>query len=119
MDVYYDIGQVYDEYRLIYNQSRVALSWSSLKDTPTRVFEAFGMKSPLVANRTPDLPTFFVEGEHYLGFDDEVEATIQVEKLLRAPDFAEEIAQNALRKVRSAHSWDHRITQLLETCRLI
>ena len=119
MSVYYNIGDIYDEYRLIYNQSRVALSWSSLKDTPTRVFEAFAMGVPLVANRTQDLSNWFVDGEHYLGFDDETEATIQVEKLLRAPDFADEIAQNALRKVRSGHKWDYRINQILEQCRLI
>ena len=117
--VYYEIGDVYDEYREKYNQSRVALSWSSLNDTPTRVFEAFGIGIPLLCNRTPDLPTFFVEGEHYLGFETTSEAVRQFESLIGDKKRRETMAGNAHRKASALHTWDHRITQILETVGLI
>src|SRR3989304_1825407 len=82
LNVYYTIGEIYDEYRERYNQSKVALSWSRMDDTPARVFEAFGMSLPLVCNRTPDLKNFFLDGNDYLGFDNVDEAEKQVFTLL-------------------------------------
>lgn len=113
------IGLIYDEYRIKYNQSRVALSWSSLQDMPARVWEAFGMKLPLVTNRVPDLSNWFVEGEHYLGFNDVNEGVKQVLSLLAQPDKANEMAGNAYRKVVENHTWDKRVEQILETVKLI
>ena len=118
LNVYYEIGDVYDEYRQRYNESKIALSWSSLQDTPTRIFEALGMGLALVCNRTPDLATFFVDGEHYLGFDTAEEGTKQVMRLLVDDDMREEIANAGYRKVQQ-HTWDHRITQILETAGLL
>jgi len=118
LNVYYDLGVVYDEYRKTYGQSKIALSWSSLQDLPARVWEAFGMGLPLVTNRVPDLPTFFVEGEHYLGFDNVQEAVKQVDFLLNNPEFANEMADAGYRKVKS-HTWNARIQQILETVKLI
>jgi len=117
--VHYSTGAVYDEYRELYNKSRVALSWSSLQDTPSRVWEAMAMQIPLVTNRTPDLPTLFVEGDHYLGFDTIEEANHQVDKILSDPDFAAEMAHNAYRKVMAQHTWDIRCESILHTAKLI
>ena len=116
--VYHTIGDVYDEYRERYNESKIAVSWSSLQDTPARVFEALGMRLPLVCNRTPDLPTFFVEGEHYLGFDDPTGAELQINRLLWDKELRNTIADAGYRKVQY-HTWNHRIQQLLETVKLI
>jgi hypothetical protein len=117
--VYYDLGKVYDEYRALYNASRVALSWSSLKDTPVRVFEAMGMGVPLVANRTPDLELLFEEGVDYLGFDTVEEAVSQVNTILDNPDFGQTLANSAYTKVQERHTWDHRIQFILETMRML
>jgi hypothetical protein len=119
LDVYYDLGIVYDECRQKYNESKVALSWSTLNDTPVRVFEAMGMSLPLVTNRTPDLANFFVEGEHYLGFDRVEEAEKQVLKLLLDEEMAAEISYNAYRKVIAGHTFKHRVQQILEACKLL
>jgi glycosyltransferase involved in cell wall biosynthesis len=113
------IGIVYDDYRLAYNQSRIALSWSSLLDTPTRVYEAMAMGIPLVSNRTPDLCSQFVEGRHFLGFDNVNEAVHQVKHILGSEDRGQMLAQAAYDEVQKYHSWDHRITQILETAGLI
>lgn len=118
LNVYYSIGEVYNEYRLIYNQSKIALNWSSMMDLNARTFEALGLGLPLVTNRVPDLANFFVEGEHYLGFDDLDEAEAQVMKLLNDNDLREDIAYAGHRKVK-AHTWKHRAQQILETCRLL
>ena len=116
--VYSGIGDVYDEYRARYNESRVALSWSSLQDTPTRVFEAMGMGLPLVSNRTPDLSKLFVDERHYLGFDNAEEGAKQVMRLLLDDDLREEIA-NAGHKAVQSHTWDARVQQILENVGLL
>lgn len=118
-NVYSDIGNIFDEYRILYNQSRVAINWSSLLDLTARVFESFGMARPLVCNRVPDLANFFVENDHYLGFSNLDEGVKQVERCLNDPTMAEEMAGAAHRKVVAGHTWDHRIQQILEVCKLI
>lgn len=119
LNVYYDIGVVYDEYRRVYNSSRVALSWSSLQDLPVRVFEALGMERLLVTNRVPDLKNFFSENDHYLGFDAIDEAVEKVEWALANRVEADTIRQAGYRKVMSGHTFNHRINQLLEQMKLI
>ena len=121
LNVYYSIGEVYNEYRMRYNQSRIALSWSSLQDLPARNWEALAMGLPLVANRVPDMNTFFVDGEHYLGFNDVDEAEKQVMRLMIDDKFRENISGNGYRKVtaNSSHSWDARVNQILQDCHLI
>ncbi|MBC8553824.1 MAG: glycosyltransferase family 1 protein [Candidatus Brocadiales bacterium] len=119
LDVFYDIGIVYDEYREKYNESKLALSWSSLQDTPSRVWEAMGMNLPLISNRLSDMNNWFVDGEHYLGFDNLDEAVEKTLWALDNYDEALEIADNAYRKVSIAHTLDHRIQELLERCKLV
>lgn len=121
-DVYYDIGVVYDDYRKKYNESKVALCWSSLQDLPVRVWEAMGMARPLVVNRNiPDLNNIFVEGEHFLGFDTVDEAVRQVECFLNDPELSDRVRWNAYRKVtaNNAHTWDARVEEILRTCKLV
>lgn len=115
--VKYEIGLIFDKYRKAYNQSKVAFSWSSLLDMPARVWEAFALGVPLVTNRMPDLSTFFVEEEHYLGFDTIEEAVEKIEFLLNNPEYAQTMADAAHRKVQP-HTWDNRINQILSTCGL-
>jgi len=112
-NVYYNIGEVYDDYRRRYAKAKIALSWSSLLDTPVRVFEAFGMGIPLVANRTPDIVELFDEGTHFLGFDNVTEGTEQVEYALNNYEYALEMARNALWLVEDRHTWDHRVERIL------
>lgn len=114
------IGIVFDEYRTEYNKSNVALSWSSLMDLPNRVWEAFGMALPLVTNRLPDLHNWFVEGEHYLGFDGADEAVAQIDWIFNNYDDALSMAHSAYRKVMSGgHTWDDRVEQILKDCRFL
>jgi glycosyltransferase involved in cell wall biosynthesis len=118
-NVDYRIGVVFDEYREAYNRSRVAVSFSSLQDTPARAYEAMGMGVPLVANRTPDLMRMFDEGEHFLGFETIQEAEAQIKFLLQNEKEAEKMAAKALSVVSEKHTYDKRIQFLLETVGLV
>lgn len=117
--VYYGLGDVYDEYRALYGNSRVALSWSSMLDTPVRVFEAMSMKVPLVANNTPDINLLFEEGAEFCGFDKVDQAVEWTDYIVNTPTLAALMAQNAYEKVMEKHTWDHRIQFILETARLV
>lgn len=120
MRVYYDLGKVYDEYRTLYNRSITAISWSSMLDTPVRVFEAMGMGIPLIANNTPDIQLLFDDGEDYLGFDTVDNAVSLVECLVDASESdVEKMTSRALKKVTERHTWDHRIQFILEEAGLV
>jgi hypothetical protein len=118
LNVYYSIGEVYSEYRQKYNESKIALSWSSLQDLPSRVFEAWGMELPLLTNRVPDLKLFANEGEHYLGFDDIDEAEQKVITLLSDDKLRNNLARRGHDNAKS-ETWDNRITQILKVCKLL
>jgi len=118
IDVRYGIGEIFDEFRLAYNQSKVAISWSSLLDIPARVFEAMGMGLPLVANRIPDMGLFFREGIHYLGFSSVQEGVSQVVNLLEHDQFRSDIARQGHEIIQS-HTWDIRVEQILKEAKLI
>lgn len=119
LKVYAKVGDVYNEYQEIYAKSRVAFSWSSRDDLIARVFESMLMAVPLVCNRVPDLPTHFIEDEHYYGFNDINEAENQVMRALGDYDTAQEMAWNAHRKVDAQHLYDYRVSQILREVKLI
>lgn len=114
--VYYNIGKIYDEFASLYSQSTLAISWSSLKDLPVRVFEAMGMAVPLLTNRVPDLEKLFIEGKHYLGFSSLDEAIEQVEWMLdyNQENFLEKMRWNSHKEVMAKHLFTHRCQQILD-----
>ena len=116
ISAYYGIGKVYEEYVEIYNQSRVALNWSSSNDLNARTFEAFGMQIPLVTNRISDLELLFHEGEHYLGFDTVSQAVDRVKEALHGLGQANLMASYAYEEVKKKHTYDIRVQQILEEC---
>jgi hypothetical protein len=118
LNVYYSIGEVYSEYRQKYNESKIALSWSSLEDLPSRCWEAFGMGLPLVANRTSEMSKFFNDGEHYLGFKDVDEAEQQVMTLLSDEGLRDKIANQGYENAKT-ETWDKRVQTILETVGLL
>jgi hypothetical protein len=119
LSVYYDLGPAYHDYRKLYAQSKVAISWSSRGDLIARVFETLAMKIPLVTDRVPDLPNHFVEDEHYKGFSSLAEAVQKVWWCLRNYDEAMEMAENGHRKVYAQHLYKFRVSDILRECKLI
>ncbi|MCK4814141.1 glycosyltransferase family 1 protein, partial [bacterium] len=116
--VFYSIGQIFDEYREMYNKSGVGINWSSRLDMNARVWELAAMCIPAVQNTVPDMRTFFVPGEHYLEFTDVNGAEKQVMTLLSDWDMAVEMANKAMRNVEH-HTYDARIQQILERVGLL
>lgn len=112
--IHYSIGKGFDEYREIYNKTKVAISWSSKKDLIARVFEAMAMKIPLVTNYVPDLPLHFTEGSHFLGFENVYEGVEKVQRILREPEKYEQMVEQAYEEVINKHTYDHRIEQIFE-----
>ena len=55
LQVKYTTGEIFDEYRLSYNQSKIALNWSTLQDIPARFFEGMALGLPVVCNIVPDI----------------------------------------------------------------
>ena len=114
LKVFYEIGAVYDEYRMIYNQSRLAISWSSLDDLIARVFESLAMQIPLVTNRVSDLENHFEDGKHLYIFDNLDQAEARVHMALANYDDALQTAHNGYRKVVGGYLYKHRIEQILQ-----
>lgn len=119
LNVYYKIGDVYDIYRHKYNASKVGLNWSSLQDVNARVFEMMGMKVPLITNRLPDMKEHFIEGQHYLGFDNIDEAVQMVKLALEHYDRSLLMAENAYNVVKDVHTYDARIEKILKDMEMI
>lgn len=113
LKVTYDLGPSFDEARTLYNQAPIGLNWSSLKDLTARVFELLGMKRLAVVNSVPDLGRFFANGRDLLTFNTLQEAVEQVVYHHNHPEEARAIAEQGHKSVQG-HSWDDRITQILE-----
>lgn len=120
LNVFAEIGHVYDEYRLINNQSKIGFNWSSLLDMNARTWELAAMGICAVENTVPDMQTFFVPGEHYIEFKDTDEAEKQIVMALSDPERRQEIGQAAYRKVTSGkHTYSDRINQIFETIKVM
>jgi len=112
INVYYDLGPVYDEARALYNQAPIGLNWSSLLDLNARCFELLGMGRLAVVNRVPDLGRFFEDGRDLVVFDDMEGAVEKVVYYLEHEDEAAQIAAQG-RKTVKPHTWDARVAQIL------
>lgn len=113
-NVYYDIGEIYDEYRERNNKAKVGINWSSLMDINARTFEMMAMMQIPVINRLPHLDELgLLENNHYLGFDSVKEGIEKVEWALSHEDEAMAIARSAYRLVHEKHTYEQRVEQIL------
>lgn len=112
--VHYGIGEVYQEFALQYNKSKVAISWSSRDDLPARVWEAIGMGIPLVCNYVPDLEKIFTDEVHYLGFENLDGAIKQCVSLIESQQKLDEMSANQLELCKNSyHTYDDRVDYML------
>ena len=116
LNVYYDIGAIWKEYREINNSATVGLNWSSLYDINARTFEMMAMMQVPVINRLPHLDELGLhENQHYLGFSDVSEAVEKVKWALANPNQARAISLSAHNHVHKSHTYAHRVQQILDT----
>jgi hypothetical protein len=120
LKVKYTTGEVFDEYRMSYNQSKIALNWSTLNDVPARFFEGMAMGLPMVSNVVPDIEKLgFIEGTDYVGFHSLDEADTKIMKLLKNDELRNKIAENGYNKVMEKHLWKYRVEQILKEAKLV
>lgn len=113
VNVYYDLGPVFDERRALECQAPISLAWSSRDDLIARVFEGMAMGRLMVTNRVPDLSRFFQEDEDLIAFSSLGEAVERVMYYLDYPEEARAIAK-AGREAVAMHTWDDRIQIIIE-----
>lgn len=114
LNVYFELGPAYDDARTIYHNTKVGFNWSSLRDTTARVFELMALGVVPVLNRVPDLVEMFDDRKDFIGFDRLPQAVDAIQHALANPDESRRIINNATEAVRP-HTWDARVTQILET----
>lgn len=111
--VYYALGDVFDEARVIYNQAPIGINWASKDDLTARVFELLGMQRLAVVNNVPDLPRFFRDGRDLVTFTSLEEAVEKILYYLASEDELQIIADQGHETVRP-HTWDNRVDTILE-----
>jgi hypothetical protein len=101
-----------------YVKARVGLNISIRQDLNMRFFECMSYGVPQLCNR--DMVGWkelgFIEGVHFIGWGDEDEAVEQARRLLEDMEWREEIAKLGFDLVRSEHTYECRVKQLLEVC---
>ena len=118
LKVFYDLGLIMDEYRLMFNKSKIGLNWSTLKDLNARFFEIPAMGLPMITNHVPDAEKFLVNREDYLEFETIEEAEKFVVLLLDEEGMRNRIATNGKNKIQT-ETYDARVQQILEVAKLI
>ncbi len=113
LNIYADLGPVFDEYRRLYCSAPVALSWSSKDDLIARVFEGLAMGRAVVCNRVPDLELFFEPGKDLYAFDTMDEAVEGATNLIAEPTAARLFASCGMAAV-APHTYDVRVQQILD-----
>lgn len=116
--IYFETGDAFDEYRLINNQSRIGISWSSKDDLIARVFEMMGMGLIPIINRVPDLPKLFQEDIHYFGFSNLEEAIEKFDFAMSQKSYdrkvCDNIAKQAYDLVWSRDTYDKRVQTIMD-----
>lgn len=81
-----------------------------------RVIEGMAAGRPVISWRIPERPhntALFEEGREILLYDTPEELAAHIKQVLADPGFAQQIAQNAQRKVKAFHTTEQRVQQIL------
>lgn len=85
MDVLFIWGPVYEEYERLYNRIKIALIKSAHGDISHRVFEVMAMGCCVLMDEARDMPKLgFIEGEHYIQYNDAIDAAAKAKDLLES-----------------------------------
>lgn len=111
--VLYEIGPAYEDARLLYNQSRIGLNWSSLQDLNARAFELCGYGIPALMNMVPDITEFLSPDVDFAAFTTLAEAIEKFRYLMENPKVAAAMAASAHERI-TPQTYDARIDQIFE-----
>lgn len=111
-------AEVLEEAPLIYRSTKINLNISLrsiLTGIPLRAFEIMGSGGFLLSNYQEDFFEYFIEGEDFACYGDYEDLMNKAEYYLTNEKERQEITENAKRKVKSEHTFKHRVDQIIET----
>lgn len=115
IDRYYTL----DEMANIYQQSKIVINLSRddyLQDANLRCFEVMASGALLITPRPTELSEIgFIEGTHYVTFENENQMYEIVEYYLKNEEERELIAQSARKFVLEKHTYDARVQTIFDT----
>ncbi len=103
-----------DEMARLFCQSRIVFNNAIRDDLNMRVFEVLCTGSLLVTDDAVGLTELFVEGKHFVKYEDD-NLLETVRYYLDHPDEREIVAKAGREKVLASHTYGHRIKQIIET----
>ncbi|HEY4724216.1 MAG TPA: glycosyltransferase [Anaerolineae bacterium] len=113
LKTHFGMGAVYDEYREIYNRTKIALNWSH-GDITNRIFEAAAMGCCVLTNPCHDLDKMgLCPGVELWTYIDTPGAIRSAQQLIETGNW-QKVAQ-AGRQAGAPHTWDNRAAFVLET----
>ncbi len=106
-----------DEMPLVFQNSRINLNITlrSIKNgIPLRAMDIMGAGGFLLTNWQNDFGSHFVDGEDFVSFSDKHDLCDKIEYYLSHEEERKKIAQNGCRKTRACHTYEKRLSQMLE-----
>lgn len=110
LKVAWGCGAVYETYRDLHHQSRIALNLSFNGDVGQRVFETAAMGCLVMSDPCPDYELLKPNGFWLL--EEGKSITEQVQTVLAQPDVANDMVARSLAWV-NAHTWDNRAKRIV------
>ncbi len=102
-----------------YCRCKVGFNKSLKGDVNMRVFEVMCMGLPLLTDRIGNgLTDLFVDGEHFVAYDNAEELHRRLRELLADPALRTKVGAAARSKILRSHTYDHRASTILEKCGL-
>lgn len=109
-----------EDYCRLMCSGRLAFNHSAVEDLNMRVFEALAMECTLLTNRASafnGLLDLFEDGEHLVVYDSEEDLIAKAGRYLADESARRAIARRGREAVLARHTYDHRVSEILETVR--
>jgi hypothetical protein len=99
-----------------YEHSKIVFNFSPMNDINMRFFEAMGSGALLMTNRIYNngADDLFHEGKDYLIYNDTQDLLLKINTVLNDQESLLAISQNGQERVRSSHTYSHRVTEIIE-----
>lgn len=107
----------YQEMPLVFRQSKINLNISLrsiLSGIPQRAFDIMGSGGFLLSNYQNDFPEFFIPGEDFDFYESKTGLLDKIDYYLSHEAERIQIAQNGHDKIAAAHTYRHRVREMLD-----
>ena len=105
----------FEEIAAIYNRARIVIHVPIVDALNPRIFEAMGCGAMLLTGRVNNrVEELFVEGEHFVAYDNDDDAIRKIDHYLQHEDERARIARAGYERVQCHHTYVERLRPLLE-----